>query len=74
MQEKRFGMSMNMIEVSTVNGLTDKDLIALRNSQKNKRVALILTTVLIRYNKQPTPVIMKVTGTCKFTVSRYIKL
>lgn len=67
-------MIRNMIEVSTLHSLIDKDLIALRNSAKNRRAALILTTVLMRYNKQPTPAIMKITGICKFTVSKYIKL
>lgn len=67
-------MSRDMIEVSTLHGLTDRDLIDLRDSTKNKRAQLILTTVLMRYNKQPTPAIMRITGTCKYTVSKYIKL
>lgn len=44
-------MSKNRIEILTLYSLTDKDLIALRNSAKNRRAILILTTVLMRYNQ-----------------------
>lgn len=67
-------MCRKMIEVSTLHGLTIDEVINLSNNSKNKYASLILTIVIMRYNKHSTSEIMRTVGTSKVTVSKHIKM
>lgn len=66
-------MGRKAIEVATLHGYTLEDLVALRNTHESKYARIILTVIIMKYNKSSNQDIIEATQKSGVTIVDYVK-